>query len=258
MSYLKKAADTLSSVKNGMRILRLFSVETPELGVTEMAQRLGLHKTTVHRLATLLEKEGFLEQNKKTRKYRLGLSILHLSGVIDLHTEIFKDAVPILESLMKKANEAVHLSVLEDDRIVYLYKIECPHPVRLLSHIGRSNPCTCTSSGKVILAFSPKSIVESILRRGLPKYGPNSVTDRNEFIRQLATIRQQGYAVCIDELHEGATSIAAPIRDYSGDVVAAVSIVGPNQRITQTNILRLVELACQAARDISLLLGYYD
>ncbi|MES0856318.1 IclR family transcriptional regulator [Geobacillus sp. G4] len=254
---MKKMVDTLSSVKNGLRVLRLFSAETPELGVTEMAKQLGLHKTTVHRLVTVLEKEGFLEQNKKTRKYRLGLSVLHLSGVVDLHTEMFKDAVPILEALMEEANEAVHLSVLEDDRIVYLYKIECPHPVRLLSYIGRSNPCTCTSSGKVILAFSPQTTVENVIRHGLPKYGPNSVTDRNELISQLAAIRRQGYAVCIDELHEGATSIAAPIRDYSGEVVAAVSIVGPNQRITRANIPWLVNLACQAARDISALLGYY-
>ncbi|MED3717857.1 IclR family transcriptional regulator [Geobacillus thermodenitrificans] len=255
---MEQITDTLSSVKNGLRILRLFSTETPELGVTEIARRLELHKTTVHRLITVLEKEGFVEQNKKTRKYRLGLSVLHLSGIVDLHTEIFKDALPVLNALMKKTTEAVHLSVLEDDRVVYLYKIECPHPVRLLSHIGRSNPCTCTSSGKVILAFSPKTIVENIVDRGLPKYGPNSVTDRNEFIRQLAAIRQQGYAVCIDELHEGATSIAAPVRDYSGEVIAAVSIIGPNQRITQANIPQLVRLACQAARDISSLLGYYE
>ena len=255
---VEKIDSTLSSVKNGLRILRLFSVEAPELGITEISKQLGLHKTTVHRLLTVLEKEGFVEKNKKNRKYRLGLSILHLSGVVDLHTEIFKDALPVLHALMNESGEAVHLSVLEDNRVVYLYKIECPHPVRLLSYIGRSNPCTCTSSGKVMLAFRPKATVENILRRGLPKYGPNSVTDPKEFVSQLAAIRQKGYAVCIDELHEGATSIAAPIRDYSGEVVAAVSIVGPNQRITPASIPRLIGLTCQAAHEISSLLGYCD
>jgi IclR family transcriptional regulator, KDG regulon repressor len=248
----------LTSVKNGLRILRLFSIDTPELGITDISIRLGLHKTTVHRLIKTLEKEGFIEKNPKTRKYRLGISLLNLSGIIDIHTEIYREAIPVLESLTHNLGEAAHLSVLEGANTVYLYKIQCKHPVRLLSHIGKNNPCSCTSSGKVILAFQTKEMIDYVISQGLPKCGPNSITDPDQFRNNLAYIRNKGYAVCIDELHEGVTSIAAPIRDYSGDVVAAVSVVGPNQRITPAAIPRFVEYVCRAGEEISRLLGYYD
>jgi IclR family transcriptional regulator, KDG regulon repressor len=247
----------VASVKNGMRILRLFSIDTPELGVTEISHRIGLNKSTVHRLIKTLEKAGFIEKNPKTRKYQLGLSLLNLSGIISIHTETYLEALPILESLVNNLGEAAHISVLEGANTVYLHKVQCKHPVRLLSHVGKNNPCSCTSSGKVILAFQSEEVIESVIRQGLPHCGPNSITDPIQFRKNLKEIRQKGYAICIDELHEGVISIAAPIRDYSGEVVAAVSVVGPKQRIRPSDIPRFVEQICRAGQEISNMLGYY-
>ncbi|WP_233414490.1 IclR family transcriptional regulator [Thermaerobacillus caldiproteolyticus] len=150
--------------------------------------------------------------------------------------------------------EAAHISVLEGTSTIYLHKVQCKHPVRLLSHVGKNNPCSCTSSGKVILAFQS----EGIIQQGLPHCGPNSITSPTQFRHNLEEIRQKGYAVCIDELHEGVISIAAPIRDYSGEVVAAVSVVGPKQRILSNDTPRFVEHVCRAGQEISNLLGYYE
>ncbi|WP_083978864.1 IclR family transcriptional regulator [Bacillus alveayuensis] len=247
----------ITSVKNGLRILRLFSIDTPELGVTEISHQIGLNKSTVHRLIKTLEKSGFIEKNQKTRKYQLGLSLLNLSGIISIHTETYKDALPILESLVNQLGEAAHISVLEGTNTVYLHKVQCKHPVRLLSHIGKNNPCSCTSSGKVILSFQSEEVIESVISQGLPHCGPNSITDPTQFRNNLREIRQKGYSICIDELHEGVISIAAPIRDYSGEVVAAVSVVGPKQRIRSSNIPHFVEQVCKAGQEISNLLGYY-
>jgi IclR family KDG regulon transcriptional repressor len=248
----------ITSVKNGLRILRLFSIDEPELGITEISNRMGLNKSTVHRLIKTFEKEGFIEKNQKTRKYQLGLSLLNLSGIIDIHTESYREALPILESLVNKLGEAAHISVLEGTNTIYLHKVQCKHPVRLLSHVGKNNPCSCTSSGKVILAFQSEEVIESVISQGLPHCGPNSITDPMQFRNNLREIRQKGYAICIDELHEGVISIAAPIRDYSGEVIAAVSVVGPKQRICSNDIPRFIEHVCRTGQEISNLLGYYE
>src|SRR5690606_26577172 len=143
----------LQSVRNAMKILRLFSAERPELGITEMAQLLDLRKSTVHRLVKTLTEHDFLEKTEKGAKYRLGLALLGLSGVMTTNEEILRESVSVLQQLVDQLGEAAHVSVLEGTDIVYLHKVECRHPVRLLSHIGRRNPAYCTSSGQVLLAY---------------------------------------------------------------------------------------------------------
>ncbi|MEB3101520.1 IclR family transcriptional regulator [Ferviditalea candida] len=246
----------IHSVKNAMHILRLYSGERAELGVTEMSRLLGMSKSSVHRLVSTLTKEGFLEKSQNSNKYRLGLALLGLCGVITTHMEIHREAIPTLEILVEKLGEACHVCVLEGSDIVYLHKVECRHPVRLLSHIGKRNPAFCTSGGKSILAYQPESIVNSVIESGLTPYGPNTITDPAQFKENLQSIREQGYAVCIDELHEDVISIGSPIRDYSGDVVASVSVVGPKQRITPDKIPFFAATVLEAGREISQKLGY--
>lgn len=247
----------IQSVKNAMQILRLYSGERDELGVTEMSRLLGMSKSSVHRLISTLTKEGFLEKSPDSSKYRLGLALLGLCGVITTHMEIHREAIPTLESIVDKLGEACHVCVLEGSDIVYLHKVECKHPVRLLSHIGKRNPAFCTSGGKSILAFQAENIVSSVIESGFIPYGPNTITDPAQFRENLQTIREQGYAVCVDELHEDVVSIGSPIRDYSGDVVASVSVVGPKQRITPDKIALFTKTVLEASREISEKLGYY-
>jgi DNA-binding IclR family transcriptional regulator len=130
-------------------------------------------------------------------------------------------------------------------------------PVPLLSSIGKKNPATCTSAGKILLAFQKKqSIVDQIIDEGLPRMGPNSPTDPEVLKRQLSQIKKQGYAVCIDEMHENVVSIAAPVRDYTDEVVAAVAVVGTRDRIDDLKINRFIEMIIEAANEVSFRLGY--
>jgi IclR family KDG regulon transcriptional repressor len=250
----KKNYYPLQSVQNGLKILRLFSMEKPIWGVTEIANALDLKKSTASRLIGDLVMEDYLE--KHHTKYRLGLSLLCLSGVITSDLEINREAKDTLRALVDQLDETAHLSILEDANVTYLDKVECKHPVRLLSHIGKRNPAFCTSSGKVLLAFQTEEIVRQVIEAGLPRMGPNSISDPDELYRDLLKVRQQGYSVCINEMHEEVVSIGAPVRDYTGKVIAAVSVVGSRQRIIDGKIPQFINAIIKAAKEISNKLGY--
>ena len=254
MSSFTKQTSVLQSVQNGLRILQLFTSESPEWGLTEIANKLQLNKSTVSRLVTDLVAEGFLQKEQK--KYSLGFSLLSMSGVITSHLEIHRESKDILKKLVADLGETAHIAILEGNEITYVHKIECQNPVRLLSSIGKKNPVSCTSAGKVLLAFKSNDRINSLIEAGLPHMGPNSVTDSDQLKAQLIQIKKQGYSICIDEMHENVVSIAASVRDYTGDVVAAVSVVGTRERIHDGKINPFVETIIEAAKEVSIRLGY--
>ena len=246
----------LQSVQNGLLILKLFSKDKPIWGITEISKELQLPKTTVSRLIGDLVKEGYLK--KADRKYCLGLSILSLTGVIMSHMEIHKEAFEPLKCLVNKIEETAHISTLEGTHLIYMLKVECKQTVRLLSHVGHHRPPSCSSPGKLLLAFQPKEIIDEVIKEGLPKRGPNSVTDPDQLIQQLQTIRKNEYCVCIDEMYEDVVSIAAPIKDYTGKVIASVSTIGPRNRIHEGVIPRYIEELIKTGKAISYKLGYME
>lgn len=247
----------IHSVRNAMRILQLFTVDRPEWGITEMAHALGLSKSTVHRAVTALMHEGFLEKNPRTDRYRLGLSVLGLCGVVISHMTVHREAAPVLERLAERAGETAYLGILEGADVVYLHKVECKHPVRVLSHIGKKNPAHCTGTGKAILAFQTPQRIDAVIRNGLPSFGPRTISEPEAFRRHLSEIRRRGYAVCIDELADGVASVGVPVRDYTGEVVAAISIVGPTDRLVP-KLAQVIPEVVQGGREVSRNLGCYS
>jgi len=244
----------LKSVQNGLQILSLFSREKSTWGTMEIARELKLPKSTVSRLLNVLCMEGFVEKAEK--KYRLGLAPLNLSGIIKYHMEIKREAAEPLQSLVDKIGETAMIPTLEGGKVVYLLKIECKQPFPLHGDIGENNPVTCSSSGKVMLAHLPMKRIDEILQAEIPKMGPNSITDPEILKDQLQTIKQQGYCVCIDEMHENSISIAAPIRDYTDQVITAVSLIGPRHRMRTKSISDIVKVVVKTAQNISVRLGY--
>ena len=244
----------LQSVQRGLQILKLFSATDPVWGITDIATTLQLSKSTVSRIICDLVEEGYLE--KKRNKYRLGFSLLALSGVITSHLEIHKESKDPLKTLVHKVGETTHIAILEDLEITYLNKVEGKNPVNLLTNIGKKNPPTCTGTGKILLAFQPEVAIQDLIERGLPKMAPKSITDPDKLILELQNVRKNGYSISIDEMQEGIISIGAAIRDYTNEVVAAVSIVGPKQRINGKAILKCIDEVRKAAEEISEKLGY--
>lgn len=246
----------IASVKKAMRILRSFSMDEPEKKISELSASLNMNKSTVSRLMSTLANEGFVTKDEETQKYRLGYSVLSLSGIITSNLEINREAAPVLSQLTKETGETSHLVVLEGINIVYLDKIECKHPVRIFTHLGRSNPAYCTSSGKAILAHREPELVERVIENGLERYASNTITDSKELYRHLEQVKKQGFDYSVNEFHEGVSSVAAPIRDYSGKVYYAVSVVGPIQRIHQHNMQEIAKKVMKAGDEISKRMGY--
>ena len=246
----------LSSVTNALRILKSFSAFEPTKKVSELAESLDLAKSTVSRLMSTLAHEGFIIKDKENQSYRLGVSVLTLAGIVTNDLDIHKEAAPILHKLVNDTGETTHLAVMDGLDTIYIHKEECYHPVRILTHLGRRNPSYCTSSGKVLLAFSEDHIVEDVIDQGLISHTSNSITDADVLRNELKIVREQKYAVSTEELTEGTKSVAAPIRDYTGRVVSAVTVVGPIQRMKEYKIRDIAAKVTAAAKEASERLGY--
>ena len=249
--------NTLSSLGNALRIIKCFTVDEPEKGVTEIAQSLHLSKSTVHRVLATLAEDGFVRKDDKTHRYRLGLSVLSLAGVLMSNLEIYREGQHLLEEFVNRFDESVHLAVLEGHNTVYVSKLESKHPVKILTHLGRKNPLHCTSSGKVILAFQPPQMIDEVIALGLTEYTKMTITDSQVFRKHLDGIREAGFATSCGELREGVSSVAVPVRDYTRQVVGAVTVVGPTPRFTEQKMDVFAKQLQRVGEEISARLGYY-
>ena len=155
-------------------------------------------------------------------------------------------------------NENAHVSTLEGTNLIYMLKVESKQTIRLLSHVGHHRPPTCSAPGKLLLAFQPRETIDRVIQAGLPKRGPNSVTDPEVLLQQLKQIRQNEYCVCIDEMYEDVVSIAAPIKDYTGKAIASVSVAAPRIRFGDELIGQCVDEIIKTGKEISSKLGYME
>jgi len=246
----------LSSVKNAVKILKSFSGSKPNLKVSQLATKLGLSKSTVSRILSTLAIEGFVQKNPKDNSYQLGLAVLTLGGIVTSHLDVHKEATPVLNKVVMKTGETAHLAILDGLDTIYIHKEECNHPVRILTHIGRRNPSYCISSGKVLLAFNDEQLVEEVIQNGLKKFANNTITDPDKLRNELEMIRKQGFATSSEEITIGTRSVAAPIRDWRGKVVSAVTVVGPLQRMQDYKIPSIARIVMEAGKEASERLGY--
>ncbi|MFC4766521.1 IclR family transcriptional regulator [Effusibacillus consociatus] len=254
MTKDEKDEKRFTTLESALHLLDLFSLDEPELGISDIAGRLGIANSTAHRLVTTLMTEGFITKDQHTKLYRLGTSILALGNIVTWQSEIHKISHPVLEVLVQRSNETAHIGVLRGFEVIYLNKMECSHPVRLLSYLGKRNPAHCTSTGQVLLAHQPPKVIEDFLQKKLERYTSKTITDSTTLLNRLKQIKEQGYSLSVEELHEGVSSISAPIRNPKGQVVAAITIAGPIQRINTRTIPNLIELVMKSANEMSHLL----
>jgi DNA-binding IclR family transcriptional regulator len=229
-----------------------------ELGVTDLADRAGMHKSTVHRFLNALKDLGYVRQSDSNEKYSLTLKLFELGSSVLGRMELWEQAHPILELLAEQTRETVHLAVLDDGRLVYLGKFESTQALRvsMSSRIGQSAPTYCTGVGKLLLAHLPPDQVERILdREGLKRFTEHTITDRCLLAKELANIRQQGFAFDDEEHEVGVRCVAAPVRNNQGATIAALSISIPTVRMPDGEITRFRELVTQAAEEISKKMG---
>ena len=251
-----KPKTRLSSVANAIRLIKVFSDEDYEIGISDLGKRLQLPKSTVHRLATTLIDGGMLEQNPESGKYRLGLVVFELGSLVRRKMDFSSEAKPFLMELREKTGETVHLAILDNTSIVYINSLESKQAIRMTLDVGMRKPAYSTAAGKVMLAFQSAELLSRVFESGLEERTANTIVDPETFRQELATIRTRGYAVADEENELGVRSLAAPVRDHAGNVIAATSIAGPAQRLTKKVLTSFVPDVVSAADAISARLGY--
>lgn len=248
----------VASVKNAVRILRLFTPKQNELGITELSKHLGLPKSNVHRYVRELVREGFLIQNKLNGYYRLGPSNLSLGGIVQLNKETYADAKPILAKLANRFHLPAHICVMEHNHVVYLLREMGDKPVKLITKSGRHNDLHCTAEGLVILAFKSKDIIDNVLTQSLKMYTKYTITDPSLLKQKILKIHRDQYAITEDMYADGFISLAAPIQDYTGEVVSSLSLIGESKNVNKSELDEIIKEVQKSAKKISELLGYYD
>jgi len=214
-----------------------FTSQTPELTMTQISGMIGINKSTVHRLLATLERKRFVERDATTGIYRPGLRLLQMAFLTLEHNDLRRLAAPFLHSLSEQHRENVNLTVLDNTDVIYVDVIESPQRVKLAAEKGQRLPAFCTASGKAILAFLPEDRLEHILKNGMPKYTPNTITALEAYYKDMKLTRERGYAISEQEFEEGINALAAPI---CSQPIASVSIAGPAYRLTRE---RMIEMA---------------
>jgi IclR family transcriptional regulator, KDG regulon repressor len=254
--YENRSADRgkLLSVARSARLLKTFYEQQAEIGITNLAKRLGVAKSTV--MAASLISEGLLEQNPANGKYRLGIALFRLGSLVRSRMLVSSKAQPLLRNLREKFNETVDLVVLDGSEIMYVQNMESSHTVRMRSDIGARKPAYCTAEGRAILAFQTADVVERILRDGLMPRTPQTVTDPEMLQKILDRVRVHGCAIDDEECDAGFRCIAAPLHNGAGKVVAAIGLGGPVARFSKHAVDAFVPHVVETAAAISMRLGH--
>ena len=246
----------LSSVANAIRLVKAFSEDEYEIGISNLARRLGLGKSTVHRLASTLIDADFLEKSPETGAYRLGLALFELGTLVRRKMNVANEARPYLKSLMETTGETAHLAVLDHASALFINTMASRQAIRMSSDVGARAPGYCTSEGKALLAFRSPEVLERVIAAGLKAWTPRTIVKPQALSEELASVRQRGFATDDEEYEIGLRSVAAPIRNHRGDVIAAISIAGPTQRVSKKVMQAYAPEVVAAAMAISQRLGY--
>lgn len=244
-------SDTVRSVERALDILLCFSRDTPELTMSQIAIKVDIHKSTVHRLLATLEDKHFVERDKASGAYKLGNTMLHMAYLTLGQNNLRTICHPFLLRLRDQFRETVNLSILEGDKMVYLDVLESPQRVKLAAATGQRLPAYCTASGKAILAYSPEEIVSNILDRGMPWQTKNTITAKEDFFAALGKIREKGFACSREEFEAEINAVAVPILDKKRSPVAAIAVAGPSFRFSDELMYEIGPSLLDAAVDIA-------
>jgi DNA-binding IclR family transcriptional regulator len=244
------------TVVRAVTLLKSFSDAHPEWGLTDLARAVGLNKTTTYRLLTALESEGMVTRSAQTEAYRLGPAAIALGGQALRSNDLRAAAHADLQALARATGETATLEVLSDGQVLILDEVMGTHVLGNVQSLGTRWPAHATSTGKVLLAHLPPDECSLVLAAGLPRFTPNTLCRASLLRRELAQARRQGFAVAREELEAGFVAVGAPVRNFAGLVVAAVSVGGPSLRLTGARLDDLSAQVRAAAERVSQRLGY--
>lgn len=252
------AGMTSSLVQSVDRALAVMEILGREgwAGVTDIALELDIHKSTVFRLLSTLERRGMVEQHQHTHKYRLGFALVRLASGVRSALDLTRSARPVCERLSARTGETVNVAVLEGSEVVNIEQVNLSSSALSVDWLGRRTPLHNTSNGKIFLAHLPERALEEILEHDLPRATSQTVVDPEALRAQLKAIREQGYGYSFEELEEGLNAVAAPVRGADGLILATVCVSGPSHRLNPERIPEVGQMTREAADEISHRLGF--
>ncbi len=258
MGEREKDPRIISSLQRALDILSLFGSQSPELGITDIAKALNLHKSTAAGLVYTLQRNGYIAQNPENRRYHLGLQLIERAGVLLDQIEIRKIAMPELEHLRDWSSESVNLAILEENQVIYIERLLTDKSLGFRNHIGKRAWPHSTALGKAILSHLPPHEAREILESyPLESMTLNTITDIEVLMGQFKAFHDQGYAIEREENEIGGLCISAPIHNHSSNPVAAVSVSFPLSRLDETMIATYGTKILEVARRISVKLGHH-
>jgi len=226
----------VKSLSKALEILECFSVEQPELGITEICHMLDLNKSNVHNIVSTFEKHSYLTKNPLTNKYRLGLNILKLSNIISstLHERDF--IFPHIKQIANETGEMVYYSIKHHNSVLYLDYACTSGTIMEKSRMGVMAPMYCTTTGKAMMAYLPQAELEEVLKSDFHKFTDKTITNKEIMLVELERIRNRGYATDNMEHEYGVKGVGVPILDKKGYPFAGISISGPSLRFDENRI----------------------
>ena len=253
----RNSVAAVQSVDRALSVLEILAAHG-EAGVTEVAAELGVHKSTAFRLVAVLESRGFVEQLADRGKYRLGFGIVRLAGAAAAKLDIAQEGRPICEALAADVEETVNIAILDSDRAVNISQVRGPAALSTHNWVGQGTPLHATSSGKVLLAHAPDAVRKDVLSRELRRFTSATITDPEALQQHLDGVVERGWGSTVEEYEVGLNALAAPVRDASGDVIAALSVSGPSFRMAADSYGRLAPRVVAAAGELSRRLGFFS
>lgn len=247
--------ESIRAVERALNILLCFSMQTPELSMTQISEMVGLHKSTVHRLLATLERMRFVQRDPLTSMYRPGIRLLQMAYLTLEHNDLSQVARPFMRHLGELHRETVDLSVMDDGDVIFTEVVESPQRVKLAAAKGQRLPAACTASGKAMLAFLAEEKLKAILDRGIQRFTQFTPCSAADVRKDLEIVRQDGFSISEQELEEGINAVSAPIFDATGHPIASIAIAGPAYRMTRERMTAMAPDIIAACEGISRELG---
>ncbi|MQA02015.1 MAG: helix-turn-helix domain-containing protein [Streptosporangiales bacterium] len=245
----------VQSVDRAVTIMEIMAREG-DVGVTEIAAELGVHKSTAFRLVATLERRGLVEQDSDRGKYRLGVGLLRLAGATKKQLDLVQESRTVIEELAGVVGETVNITVLSEGAALYIDQVAGPSALQIHNWVGRRIPLHATSNGKALLAFHAYRRLSDLVRTPLDRFTEYTITSLRELEAALGEVRERGYAVAVNELELGLTAVAAPVYDSQGRVTASVSASGPGFRL-EGRVEEVGKAVVDAGEAISRRLGWH-
>jgi DNA-binding IclR family transcriptional regulator len=254
----KERSYLTQSVERAIALLAIIAENDTRIGLSELAERAGLHSSTAHRLLATLIAHSYVYQDQNDKTYSLGPALIRLGEAARSQIDIIAIARDQLNELAERVGELVNLVVLEGDQAMYVYQSQGrpDSVVRMFTRIGALVPLHCTGVGKAMLAHLPEDKREQVFEKGFKAYTKNTITNELKLLSELEIIRERGYATDLEEREVGVHCVATPILDSTGQAIAAVSVSGPAGRVTADRLPELGALVRETAGWVSMKLGY--